>query len=214
MSAASQATTAYADLRRLLLAGEYPPGERLGEVALAQRLGMSRTPVREALRRLQANGLVEESWRGVVVPSLDPVEIGHAYELRAALEALTGETAARRVAEGRVPRTELEALAAHADRAKAETAHGDLGAGIEHNRRFHLAIASMAANPMVEVVLVGVWDRIAISAQASLTPAHRGDEVAEEHDRLLAAIAEGRPDAAATHAREHVIVTLGTLVDP
>jgi DNA-binding GntR family transcriptional regulator len=212
--ARSQATTAYADLRRLLLAGEYRPGERLAEVALAERLGMSRTPVREALRRLQADGLVEGSWRGVAVPLLEPAEIGHAYELRAALEALTAEAAARRVRDGRVPRAELDTLRAHAERAKAETARGDLSAALEHNRNFHGAIASMAANPIVADVLVRVWDRIAISTRDSLAPAHRGDEVAEEHDRLVAAIAEGQPEPAEAIARAHVLATFKTLIDP
>lgn len=207
----SQAQSAYAEVRQLLLSGTYEPGERLAEVALAGRLGMSRTPVREALRRLEADGLVATTWRGVMVPVLAAAEIGDAYELRAALEALTGEVAARRVREGEVSPRALEALRAHAGAAARATSRGDLGAAIERNRAFHRSVAELAANPLVAGVLDRVWDRLLISTRLTLGGEDRRATVAREHDQLIAAIAAGRERAAGEIARAHVLATRDAL---
>lgn len=85
-------------LHARVLSGELPSGTRLRQEALAEEFGVSRTPVREALRKLQAGGLVElQPNRGAVVRGLSPTEIRDAYEVRAALEALAAGLAAERV---------------------------------------------------------------------------------------------------------------------
>jgi DNA-binding GntR family transcriptional regulator len=207
----SQAQTAYAELRRLLLAGTFAPGEQLAETTLAERLGVSRTPVREALRRLESDGLVATSWRGVRVPVADEAELAHAYELRAALEALSCELAARRVAGGRLPPSDLERLREAARAAQEETAAGRLDRAIERNRDFHRHLAVMAGNPLVLEALDRLWNRLLVSTRASLLPHDRAAAVAREHDALVDAVAAGRSADAAEAARSHVLATRSAL---
>jgi DNA-binding GntR family transcriptional regulator len=184
------------------------------EVPLAERLRMSRTPVREALRRLESEGLVARSWRGLAVPVPDEAEIGHVYELRAALEALSAEHAARSVRLGNVSPAELGALRELAVQADKETSQGELDHAIATNRRFHRHIATMAANPVLVGVLDRLWDRLIISTRVSLRPPDRRDAVASEHESLIAAIEEGEPERAFGIARAHVRSTRAALEGP
>jgi DNA-binding GntR family transcriptional regulator len=95
-----------AALQARVLSGELPSGARLRQEALAEEFGVSRTPVREALRKLQAHGLVElEPNRGALVRALSPLEIRDAYEVRAELEGLAAELAG-----GRISHDQLDAL--------------------------------------------------------------------------------------------------------
>ena len=97
-----QADAAYARLREAIVDGQYPAGSRLTEVEIAEALGMSRTPVREALRRLAGDGLVRASDRGVIVDLMDEEEARHARMVRATLDVLVAELAARRQKAGEV----------------------------------------------------------------------------------------------------------------
>ncbi|NUP35848.1 MAG: GntR family transcriptional regulator, partial [Streptomyces sp.] len=121
-AAVQQTEEARARLRAMIVAGDYAPGQRLTETEVAASLAMSRTPVREALRGLTADGLVRSAGgRGVVVSALDPAALRDTYRVRAALEALTAELAAVRHAEGLIAPAELTALAADADRTEEAT---------------------------------------------------------------------------------------------
>ncbi|MEW1844571.1 GntR family transcriptional regulator, partial [Nonomuraea angiospora] len=113
-------------LRELILDGAYPPGARLTEMEVAAALDMSRTPVREALRALAADGLVRPSGRGVVVVALEQGDLDEAYQVRAALEALTAELAATRQREGRIAPADLAALREIAIDTATATAEGRL----------------------------------------------------------------------------------------
>jgi DNA-binding GntR family transcriptional regulator len=209
----SQAENAYRELRDLLLTGALPPGDRLSELALAERLGTSRTPVREALRRLEADGLVVGSGRGVAVPELERSEVEHAFEVRATLEAMTAQRAARRVGAGQVPVAALDELRRLASVSASATARGELAAAISANREFHRAIAELAGNSLALDILDRLWDRLTVSARISLEPARRRREVNNEHDRLVAAIASGDAGEAGPLARAHVEATLESLAD-
>jgi DNA-binding GntR family transcriptional regulator len=209
----SQAETVYSQLRDLLLAGAFAPGDRLTELALAERLGTSRTPIREALRRLEADGLLAGAHRGVVVRELEKSEIEHAFEVRATLEAMTAESAARRVRAGQVAAAELDGLRRRASVTARATSKGDLATAISANRDFHRAIAELAGNPLAVDILDRLWDRLTVSARISIRPARRRREVTEEHDRLVAAIAAGRVAEAGRLARAHVGATLAFLAD-
>src|SRR5438132_434148 len=90
---------AYAMLRRAIVVGRYRPGDRLTEIALTVELGMSRTPVREAIRRLQADGLIVIGHRGALVRRLSVLEVASLYPVRAGLEALTAAVARGHVLE-------------------------------------------------------------------------------------------------------------------
>ncbi|MFF7153352.1 FCD domain-containing protein [Streptomyces sp. NPDC008139] len=204
-----QTDSARARLRDLILDGAYAPGQRLTETEVALSLEMSRTPVREAFRALVAEGLVHSAGRGVRVVALDTEALRHAYQVRAALEALTAELAARRQAEGRIAPADLAELVREADRTEEATLAGRLAEAVTHNRRFHGRIAVLAANPVALASLDRLWDQILVSTRASLDPPHRPAQVNAQHRELLAAITGGRAREAAEAARRHVLDTCG-----
>lgn len=206
----------YDELRDLIVLGAYPAGRPVAEQELCDRLGVSRTPVREALRRLESDGLVRAARRGVTVVELGGKALLDAYLVRASLEALTADLAARRQRAGELSPASLDRLTEHADLADRATRQGDLLAGTRHNRAFHRCVAALADNPVAFGVLDRIWDQIVVSTRASLTapgtPA-RPVRVDDEHRHLIAAITAGDPDAASAHARDHVLATASTLSD-
>ncbi|MGP3964107.1 GntR family transcriptional regulator [Nonomuraea sp. 3N208] len=202
-----QTDVACSRLRELILDGAYPPGARLTEMEAAATLEMSRTPVREALRMLAADGLVRPAGRGVVVVSLEQADLDEAYQVRAALEALTAELAAARQREGRIAPADLRALREVATRTATATAEGRLADAVRLNRRFHRTIAELACNTMALRALERIWDQIQVSTLHSLVPPSRPAHVSGQHEELLAAITEGRPEDAAAIARAHVLDT-------
>lgn len=200
--------TAYRRLRELILDGTYPAGSRLTELEVAGALGMSRTPVREAIRALAADGLVRPAGWGVAVTALDPSDLDHAYQVRAALEGLTAELAADRQRAGRIAPADLTSVrAAAADAAAAATAAGRLQEAVGHNRRFHRRIAELAGNPIALASLDRLWDQILVSTLQSLTAPARPAQVTAQHEELLAAIADGRAVDAGRIARQHAADT-------
>lgn len=201
----------YDEVRGLIVLGTYPAGQPVTELELCERLGVSRTPIREALRRLESNGLVRAARRGVTVIELDAKALRDAYLVRASLEALTAELAARRQQDGELSPASLARLVDHADLADQATREGDLVGGVRHNRRFHQYIAALADNPAASEVLDRIWDQITVSTRASLTAPARPVQVDDEHRRLIAAITAGDPQESATHARAHVLATMSVL---
>ncbi|WET76528.1 GntR family transcriptional regulator [Amycolatopsis sp. QT-25] len=201
----------YEAVRHLIVLGTYPAGQPVAEVELCERLGVSRTPVREALRRLESDGLVQAARRGVTVVELDAKALRDAYLVRACMEELTAELAACRQRDGELSPASLLRLVEHADLAGQATQRGDLAAGVRHNQAFHQCIATLADNPTASAVLDRIWDQITISTRASLTSPARPVRVDDEHRWLIEAITAGDPQQAAAHAREHVLSTMSVL---
>jgi DNA-binding GntR family transcriptional regulator len=187
--------------------GTYPAGTRLTELEVAGALGMSRTPVREAIRALAADGLVRPTGWGVAVVALDPSDLDHAYQVRAALEGLTAELAADRQRAGQIAPADLTLVRAAAADAAQATAVGQLQQAVEHNRRFHQRIAELAGNPIALATLDRLWDQILVSTLQSLAAPARPARVAVQHDELVAAIADGRAEEAGRIARRHASET-------
>jgi DNA-binding GntR family transcriptional regulator len=202
-----QTDTARRRLRELILDGTYPAGTRLAELEVAAVLGMSRTPVREAIRALSADGLVRPTGWGVAVVALDTSDLDHAYQVRAALEGLTAELAAVRQRDGRIAPADLASVRGAATDAAEATAAGRLQEAVEHNRRFHRRIAELAGNTIALSTLDRLWDQILISTLHSLAAPARPAQVAAQHDELLAAIAGGRAADAGRTARQHALDT-------
>jgi len=201
----------YNEVRGLIVLGTYPAGQPVTELELCERLSVSRTPVREALRRLESDGLVRAARRGVTVVELDAKALRDAYLVRACLEALTAELAAGRQRDGELSPASLARLVEHADLADQATRQGDLVAGVRHNQAFHRYVAMLADNPAALQVLDRIWDQIIVSTRASLTASARPVLVDDEHRRLIKAITDGDPQQAATHARGHVLATMSVL---
>jgi DNA-binding GntR family transcriptional regulator len=171
-------------LRQMILDGELALGAKLSERALGERLGVSRTPLREALRMLASEGLVRhEPNRGAVVAPLDRADIEATFELLAALEGLAGELAAQRIDDAQL--AEIKAL--HFEM-RAHHARGDRAAYFRANQDIHRHIAAAAANP----VLVETFERLnarvkRVRYAANLTP-ERWAKAVEEHERMIAAL--------------------------
>jgi DNA-binding GntR family transcriptional regulator len=132
----------YKTLREYLGSHVIRPGQRLQEAPLALQLGVSRTPVREALARLESEGLIAADGRSFVVPVLSDVDVDEIYELRGLLEPAALAQAARSVADPAV----LSRIAAALRAAEAADRVGDAAAFIEANARFHAEWHGFVAN--------------------------------------------------------------------
>jgi DNA-binding GntR family transcriptional regulator len=205
-----------ATLQARVLSGELPSGARLRQEALAEEFGVSRTPVREALRKLQASGLVDlEPNRGALVRALSAREIRDAYEVRAELEGLAAELAG-----GRITYEQLDALhgAQHDFRSALERTIDARDAGAEPseveidrwgraNDVFHQVIQEASGNP----ILVETIRHLHRSFPRDLTwsalshSSHLLAENVEQHHRVLAAIEARRPREARDAMETHVL---------
>jgi DNA-binding GntR family transcriptional regulator len=190
----------YAALRERILAGELRRGTRLRQASLAEELGVSRTPLREALRRLATEGLVEFSPnRGATVSELDFGDMRHAWAARVALEP----GAARLAAE----RCDAQAIATmHAAIDRQRSVAGDKIESFAANRAFHLALAAASGNPHLTRFAEMLWvPRIGVPIYQAQAPEPAGAQAwADEHERIAEAIASGDADAAERLTREHV----------
>jgi DNA-binding GntR family transcriptional regulator len=182
---ASTLAGALADrLRELIIEGELPPGTRLNERALCDRLGASRTPLREAFRLLAAEHLVElQPNRGAQVVSLSDEDIRESFEVMGALEALAGELAcggitAEEVAE--IKALTFEMLACHARR--------DLPAYYRINRVIHQCINRAARNALLTQVYSNLNQRIENLRFRSNFDQHKWDKAAREHADMVDAL--------------------------
>lgn len=195
---------AYEGLLSLIRAGELDGGAKVSELSLAQRLGVSRTPVREALQVLDAQGLVDSRGRGVRVRVLRDRELAEAFQVRCALEGFAVQRAAVAQRQGLLLPAhlrEVERLAAACDEV---TRSGGPGAGAEANRVFHLALASLAGNRQIDSLITLVWDQIAIATRAGLTEPRRIEAVHHEHEAILSALRAGDPARARGAVETHI----------
>jgi DNA-binding GntR family transcriptional regulator len=190
----------YTALRERILSGDLPRATKLHQAILADELGVSRTPLREALRRLSAEGLVSFSPnRGARVSELDFGDMRHAWTARAALEP----GAARLAAE----RRDRDGIAAMRDAIAAQRrAHGDRGQSFSANRAFHLALAAASGNPHLTRFAEMLWvPRIGVPIYQAQAAEPAGPAAwADEHERIADAIERGDADAAERLTRAHI----------
>ncbi|MET7508312.1 GntR family transcriptional regulator [Streptomyces albidoflavus] len=188
----------YERLRADIVSGAQAPGDHLGEAALAERYGVSRTPVREALRRLEQDGLVERVGRQMHVRMHRPEEILDIYEVRIILEEAAGRGAAQRHTAldlGLLTRAYEDMLAVdpadHAEQARA-------------NRLFHERLRNASHSPTLIDLLERLGSHLQRYPQTTLSHPGRWAEVLRETEQLLAAVRERRADDAARIAADHM----------
>jgi DNA-binding GntR family transcriptional regulator len=191
----------YTVVRARILSGELAGGSRLRQNALAQELGVSRTPLREALRRLSTEGLVVlETNRGAAVAHHDLSDMLHAWRARLVLEP----AAARLAAEVRAPEA-LEGMRRAVERQRRVA--DDVAESFAVNREFHLALVAAAGNPHLEQFSRMLWmTQIGAPIFRGQAVGRRDDVLAwaDQHDAILAAIERGRHPRAERLTREHV----------
>lgn len=185
-------------IRKRILAGAYAGGERLVEVQLSTELGVSRMPVREALRLLAAEGMVTiEPRRGATVKAYSHDQISELVEVRATLEALNAKLAARRHDPGQIRR--LEQILVVGSKVNDRT---DLTQLQEDNNNFHEALAQVAANETLREMVRSLRDRTAV-----IFAPHSGKRAKdnwEEHAAILRAVVAGDAELAGLLAARHV----------
>jgi len=172
-------------LRQMIFDGVLAPAERLNERVLCARLGISRTPLREALRMLAAEGLVQvEPNRGASVAPVARADIEAAFEVLGALEGLAGELAAARISEAEF--AEIQAL--HFEM-RAHHARGDRGAYFAANQAIHARIAAAGGNAVLAETFEKLNARVKRVRYAANLSRARWDKAVAEHDRMVEALA-------------------------
>ncbi|MES2144487.1 MAG: GntR family transcriptional regulator [Pseudomonadota bacterium] len=189
---------AYALMLDAIEAGVYLPGARLVESELAERFGVSRTPVREALQRLETQGMLSRDGRSLIVASLDHNQLAELYIVRAELEGLAARLAARHATdeECRVLRAMLEE--------DARLLGGDPRALSRANKRFHKQIHLASHNRFLVQQLDLVHRSMALMANTSLAAEGRAEAAMAEHDRIVRAIEARDGEAAHQALRTHI----------
>lgn len=200
---------AYEVLREEILQWRLAPGTVLGEVEQAARLGVSRTPLREALSRLSAEGLVEaQSGRGLVVSSADVSDVRGLFEVREALETAAAALAAAR----RDPAVFTE-LVSEFDEAGHLVDHDDLEAYYALVARFDLAIDASVDNPALVAALRGVRTHLQRIRRLAQDDPARLARAAAEHGLIARAIRDGDADLARHATAVHLHASLRHILE-
>ncbi|MBA3746536.1 MAG: GntR family transcriptional regulator [Solirubrobacterales bacterium] len=202
--ALSHADRVYAGLREQLLRGDLPVGRRLVEQQLAADFDTSRTPVREALRRLEGDGHIVRGPGGGLSPSAPSVKsMRELYEVRVAIEELVARRAATAGDRGRLESIERDWRTLEAG--WHGTSDVPRGPDFVHvDEAFHLALAGASGNDVAEVLLGDMNDRIRILRVHDFTTDDRIAATIAEHREILGRVLAGDADAAAAFMRAHV----------
>lgn len=194
----SQGADAYTRLIEEIGTARLRPGDRLTEAELADRFGISRTPVREAIRQLESDGLVVHKPRvGASVRTLGYAEINELYEMRAVLEGTAARFAARAALD--IELSELATL--NAEMAEAVR---NVPALFEPNRQFHAIIQGAARNRFLLRAVEAVHKTLLILGPSTMEEGGRAVEAVAEHEAILAALTDHDGDAAEAAMRRHI----------
>ena len=193
--------SAYSSLHAAIRSGEFRPGDRLREVEIARRLGLSRTPVREALRRLEAEGIVEhEPRQGAVIRRLSHSEVVELYEMRLVLERTAAEMAAKHAAGAELD--ELDALN------EAMLAAATPAAAARENERFHQCLYMAARNRFLLTTARALSNALMLLGPTTLEGSQRLSDAHEQHRTIIAALRESDAAAAGKAAGAHIEASL------
>lgn len=191
---------AYAALREAILNHELKAGERLVEAELAEKLEVSRSPIREALRRLQQDGLVKVRPReGVYVASITADEVDDVFRIRAALEATAACLAAERATDEQL--TEMDDMVANMEHAVGT---GDMDQAIAYSDGFHRAITLAATSPRLAHMFDQIYTQVFHFRNITLRTPGRGIHAAVDHVRLMSALRERDSSAARIIMERHI----------
>jgi DNA-binding GntR family transcriptional regulator len=203
----TKSDVAYRSLRGQVLQGVLRPGASLDQESLARELGLSTTPVREALRRLESEGLVIQSaHRAVTVPELTQKELNEIYSIRLELDPYAAQLGAKIAS---------AALRSHVlELSSLSLAALSPGEQMAHNRTLHRAMYAASGNTLMTEILEGLWDRADRYRWVLLRDNLISTKAVErEHVKIAKAFATGNVDALGLLLREHLQGSLVTLKD-
>ena len=197
ISLRSEQRDAYVLILEAIDVGIYKPGSRLVESELAERFGVSRTPIREALQRLETQSLLARDGRSLIVASLDHNQMAELYVVRTELEGLAARLAAQHASEEEI--NVLQQMVG-ADR----TWTHDASALSRSNKRFHKQLHLASHNRFLVQQLDLVHRSMALLATTSLAVEGRGPVALDEHQAIVTAISERNGAAAYQAVRQHL----------
>ncbi len=202
----SKAEYVFQRLRKELRDGTIPPGAQIRQTDVSSRYGVSATPVREALRRLESEGMVDYSpHRGATVTEMPTHDVRDLYLFRAEVEGFLA-----RLASERADAASLYALRAAHDEMRRLVRDGADAAELSRaNREFHLAVMRAGSPYLADHVMRPIWEKAIPSSASMWDNAERVEQFLQEHEALLAALEAGDGDEAARLMSEHVRVALG-----
>lgn len=190
----------FESLREAIISGVLHPGERMMEIQLAEEMGVSRTPVREAIRKLELEGLVLMIPRkGAYVSGVSLKEVSDVFEIRLALEGLAAELAATRITE-----EELEKLERCLLIISKEIENDDLSKVVEIDTEFHTLLYQASRNERLSLIISNLREQIQRFRKTSLSGPGRMRAALDEHSRLVEAISERDAETARRLAQEHI----------
>lgn len=196
----------YERLSAEILDGRIPPGSSLREEQIAEVMGVSRTPVREALRRLSEEGFVEYfPHRGARLMTLTPERAHEIFEVREALEGMAARNAATRMPSGRIA-----ALRESFERIRRQVEAGDYSDVGDH---LHMEIFDNCGNDRLKRLMLSIRKQVTWMQHVAVRVPGRLDRAFIEHDAVLRALENRDPDQAEAAMRSHIRATLHELRD-
>lgn len=188
-------------LRDMIFEGDIKPGERVTEIALSERLGVSRTPLREAVRVLAGEGLLEPlPKRGARVARLTAERIDELFPVMGALEALAGELACRHITA-----KEIAAIRVLHQQMAIHHARRELDPYFRLNQQIHESIMMATRNPTLFRIYLGLAGRVRHARKAANISQARWDEAMDEHARIFAALERREGAALAQLLKRHLL---------
>jgi len=194
-------------IRDLIIAKQLSPGERLSEVGLAQKLNVSKTPVREALLQLRSVGLVKVEGGVLRVVSPSPETVREAYEVRSGLEALAAEFAASRATE-----SEVGLIAAAAERSNVRAQCEDVAGFRDNDREFHRLVALGAHNSIAAEQVMNFRDLCQALRQREVMTDQVSKVCGQAHLDIADAVSARDPQRARALMSEHVLYVMGRVL--
>lgn len=187
-------------LRDAIITGKLGPGERLMEIQLAEEMGVSRTPVREAIRKLELEGFVVMVPRkGAYVAGVSIKDIADVFEVRAALEGLAASLAAERITEDELDRLERSIVSIN------EVSDGkNINKAVESDIDFHDMLYQASRNQKLITIITNLKEQLQRYRATSLAEEGRTKDAVDEHKQIVEALSERNGELAGELARQHI----------
>lgn len=191
----TQFHAAYRDIKQKILSGFFSSDARLREMEISKLIGMGRTPVREALKRLEDERLLtHEPRRGLVITRIDKQGVTELYAMREVLEGAAAEFAARHATDAEIDN--MQSILEQSEQPDCDP--------VRMNLQFHEAIYGAAHNQHLIRTLQSISDTTFLLGRSTLQSPQRAQKAVAEHQQILAAIRDRDPEAASTAAKNHI----------